>query len=103
MEAEDFSLAVEEAANGTVVWVTGELDMDTSAQLGECLKNLDGGPVTVDFSAVTFMDSSGIAAIARAMKHAARHRSTFALRSVQPNQRRLLEIAGLAEQLDLDE
>jgi len=102
MAAEDFSLAVEEAANGTVVWVTGELDMATSPELDDCLRSLNGAPITVDFSAVTFMDSGGVAVIARAMKHAAEHGSRFALRGVQPNQWRLLEIVGLAEQLDVD-
>ena len=82
--------------------VTGELDMATSPQLDECLKNLNGAPITVDLSAVTFMDSGGIAAISAAMKHAYEHGSTFALRGVQPFQRRLLEIVGLAKQLDLD-
>jgi len=102
MGENDFSLAVEPAANGTVVWVTGELDMDTSAQLEECLNSLDGAPITVDFSALTFMDSSGIAAISTALKHAAQQGSKFAVRGVQPNQWRLLEIVGLAEQLNVD-
>jgi anti-anti-sigma factor len=102
MGDEAFALAVEEAVTGTVVWVTGELDMATSPCLDECLESLNGVPVTVDFSAVTFMDSGGIAAIVRALKHSARHGSRFALRGVQPNQWRLLEIVGVAEQLEHD-
>jgi len=65
-------------------------------------EELERAPITVDFSAVTFMDSGGVAVIARAMKHAAEYGSRFALRGVQPHQWRLLEIVGLAEQLDLD-
>jgi anti-sigma B factor antagonist len=102
MAEQGFSLGVEQVAGGTVVRVAGELDLVTSLQLDECLKNLNGVPITVDLSAVTFMDSCGMAAISAAMKHADQHGSTFALRGVQPFQRRLLEIVGLAEQLDLD-
>ena len=102
MEAEEFSVAVEQGANGTVVWVAGEVDLATSPQLDECLKSLNGAPVAVDFSMVTVIDVSGIATIVRAMNHAAELGTSFALRDVQPMQRRVLEIAGLAEDLDLD-
>jgi anti-anti-sigma factor len=102
MGEDDFSLAVEEAVDRRIIWVGGELDMETAPRLDECLQSLDGAPITVDFSCVTFMDSAGIAVIVRAVKHAAHNASTFALRNVQPNQRRLLELVGLADLCDDD-
>jgi len=47
------------------------------------------------------MDSGGIAVIAKPLRRAAIVGSTFAARGVQPMQRRLFEITGLAEQLHL--
>ena len=49
------------------------------------------------------MESGGIAVIAKALRRAAIVGSTFAARGVQPMRRRLFEIAGLAEQLHLDD
>jgi anti-anti-sigma factor len=41
--------------------IAGEVDMVTAPQLAEALGSLEGsGPVTLDLSEVTFMDSSGL-------------------------------------------
>lgn len=43
--------------------VKGELDMATSDELGAVLKSARSGPVHLDFTEVTFMDSSGLRAL----------------------------------------
>jgi anti-sigma B factor antagonist len=86
-----------------VVRVAGELDMATAPRLDECLAGLGRQPVTLDLSALTFMYSGGIAVITKAMRHANEHDTSFAVRGVQPIQRRLFEITGLAEVLHLDD
>jgi anti-anti-sigma factor len=60
------------------------------------------GPVTVDLSALTFMDSSGLAVFDRALKRAARFGTTLTVRGVQPSQRRLFDIVGLTGPLKIE-
>ena len=84
-----FSLRVE-THDGPVVWLSGELDSATSPKFDECLRDLDGQTVTIDFSGLTFMDSSGLAVLIRRNKG---HR--LVLRAVQPAQMKLFAIAGL--------
>jgi len=103
MAGDDFSLAVEAAANGTVVWVTGEVDIETAPQLDDCLKSLDGASVTVDFSGVTFMDSSGIAVLAGAAKRSGERVGVVVLRGVHPRERRVLEITGMDSVLKIED
>ena len=103
MGSNEFTLAVEYEGPGCVVRVGGEVDMATAPQLDECLVNLASGSVTLDLSAVTFIDSGGLKVLVRAIKRAAETNTRFAVRGVQPAQQLLLEITGLAELLDRDD
>jgi anti-anti-sigma factor len=100
MEAEDFSLAVERNGDETVVWVSGEIDLATAPRLEECLLELDGQPIALDFSAVTFMDASGITVLLAAQTRA--RDGALALRGVQPAQMRVFEVTGVADRFNLD-
>ena len=102
MEPEQFSVTVEWSGSACVVHVTGEIDMATAPTLDECLTGLAGDTV-VDFSGVTFMDSNGVAILARAMKRASDHNVTFSVRGLRPAQRHILEITGLGEHLTLED
>src|SRR5690349_14160236 len=55
-----FLVGVERNDDETVVRVTGEIDLATAPRLEECLLELDGQAITLDLSAVTFMDATGI-------------------------------------------
>ena len=101
METEHFSLAVERNDGGqTVVRVTGEIDLATAPRLEDCLLELDGQPIALDFSAVTFMDASGVRVLLSTQKRAGDR--AFTLRGVQPPQMRVLEVAEVADQFNLD-
>jgi len=64
MDAVDgFALRLEQNGQGPVVWVSGELDIATAPLLSDCLDDFNGQPVTIDFSGVTFLDSSGLAVL----------------------------------------
>ncbi|MFB7175712.1 STAS domain-containing protein [Streptomyces sp. NPDC056254] len=82
--------------DATVLTVAGELDMDTAQDLTEAADaiELHGQTLTLDLSAVTFIDSSGLNALL-----ALRHRVHLA--------GGILELAGLCDQalhlLDLTE
>ena len=88
-----FSLTVEDDGRHVVVVVRGELDIATAPQLRECLTDFARRSITLDFSGVTFVDSSGVAALATALKQ----HSDVVLRGVGPVQRLVLEATGLAE------
>src|SRR5437763_15174478 len=48
---------------GHLITVAGEIDLATALQLAEYLAQFTDGPVTVDLSAVRFLDSSGMNAL----------------------------------------
>ena len=99
---EEFALAVDQDCHGSVVHIAGELDMATAPQLRQCLAELEGSSVTLDFSGVTFMDSGGVAALAWAMKRARQGGLELYVRGVRPAQMRVLEITGMADELRFD-
>ena len=100
MESEHFSLFVERNGDETVVRVTGEIDLATAPRLEDCLRRLDGQPIAVDFSAVTFMDASGISVLVKTQRRVAD--GALTLRGVQPAQLRVLEVTGVADRFNLD-
>ena len=69
----------------TVVTASGEIDLHHSTYLRvEIIRQLDGGEsVLLDMAAVSYIDSSGIAAMAQSLSHARSKGVEFAL--VQPN------------------
>ena len=99
---EDFALAVEQHSQGLVVRITGELDLATARQLRQCLVELDGRSVTLDFAGVTFMDSGGIAVLAWALKRAHQRGAELYVHGVRPAQMRVLEITGMADELNFN-
>ena len=101
MDAVDgLSVRVEQNGHGPVVRLSGELDIATSPMLSECLERLDGQAVMVDFSDVTFIDSSGLAVL---VNH---HKQTGAgklmLQGVQPALMKVFELTGLDEVFDFE-
>ena len=104
MDSEEaFSLAVDQDSHRSVVWITGELDIATAPRLRECLVDLNGRSVTLDFSGVTFMDSGGIAVLAWAMKRTRRGGAELRVRGVRAAQMQVLEITGIADDLDFED
>ena len=81
----------------TVLAVTGELDLVTAADFGDGLRHhLAGGPVLLDLSALSFMDSSGVRTLGEVLRDAAREGWTLAVRpEMQPTVRQVLDITGM--------
>ncbi len=101
------TLAVELAPAGEdgIAWLTarGELDMDTAEALEQAVARLlSGGPsvLAIDFSGVSFCDSSGIGALIRAHKVAAAHSCRLELHRVDPDVRRVFDLVGLDRPAD---
>jgi anti-sigma B factor antagonist len=81
----------------TVLEVTGEVDLSTADELrdaGTAALTPYGGTVRIDLAGVTFMDSTGLAALIAVYQHAGdRHR--VLVQNPRPNVQRLFEITGL--------
>jgi anti-anti-sigma factor len=76
------------------VIVTGEIDLSSAQELEDCLECPPGQDLTVDFSGVSFMDSTGINVLIRAAR---RLKGGHTLRLLRPQAavRRVLDICGL--------
>jgi anti-anti-sigma factor len=78
--------------------LSGELDLSTAVELEEVLRDAveDGGPILVDLSEVTFMDSTGIHAFLGAAV-SLRGRGCLILHGERDRVRRVLDLIKLDE------
>jgi anti-anti-sigma factor len=84
-----FDVQVETGPSGTIVKISGELDLVSEPQLNQALEQADGTPLTVDLSELAFMDSTGL----RALLGAARTYPDLKLQGpLEPPVQRLLEL-----------
>jgi anti-sigma B factor antagonist len=76
---------------GELIWLEGEIDMASADQLRSVLMEHRTGPLILDASNLTFMDSSGLKVLVEAA--ASRNGSgSLVLRRPSSSVRRLLEI-----------
>ena len=83
----------------TVVTVAGEIDMATASELRQGLVGTQGH-VIVDLRAVSFLDSSGIAALVTARKQLLETGGDLRLRKPQGIVRKVLEVTGLVSWIE---
>jgi anti-sigma B factor antagonist len=100
----DFALSTSQVEDYAVVAVTGELDVYTAPALEEALGDLvDAGTVrvVVDLSGVSFMDSTGLGLLIKALKWTREHGG--ALRIVANTDRvlKVFRVTGLDSVLSL--
>jgi anti-sigma B factor antagonist len=98
--AEGFSAKVVGLDGDTVVFLTGELDMATAPQLTGVLGPLvEHGPmeVVLDFSDLSFIDSSGIAALLDTQHRLGEQGRHLAVHNALRGTWRVFEIAGLLD------
>jgi anti-anti-sigma factor len=103
VKATPFTVHVDRASDGIVrVHAVGELDLATVPELKGVLRTelTSGENVTLDLSALEFIDSSGLQAILAALKEAASLPGALTISSsIPPQVHRLLEIAGVLDAL----
>lgn len=100
IEDEGFSAFWEDDDEAAVLRIKGELDLSASAALRACLLDeigLDGPPIVIDLSGVSFVDSTCLGVLISMMRQAQVTRGGLRLAAVQPRVRRALEIAALDE------
>lgn len=86
------------------VSVTGELDLASAPALRDAvLREMGAGnDVVLDISGVSFIDSTGLAAVVTVANHAKTHGRTFLLgRQIQPQPQRLMELTQVLAALEL--
>lgn len=85
-------------ADGTVVWLRGELDLSSVHELSGIMASaiLGDADVVVDLSDVEFMDASTVGVIIRARDFLQLRSRGLALRSPSRYAQRVLDLCGLA-------
>jgi anti-sigma B factor antagonist len=86
-----------------VVTIAGEVDIATVARLRERLSDLAAGglPLVADLDQVSFIDATGLGALAGAARAATEHGSSLHLVCARQQTRRLFRVTGLDRQIPL--
>jgi anti-sigma B factor antagonist len=95
----EFDVQVQELAGQVEVAVVGEVDLHTAGRLRDSLLEVaEQGhrQVVVDLGGVSFIDSSGLAALVTGLKRQREEGGSLTLRSPQPGVQRVLDITGLS-------
>ncbi len=81
---------------GTTIKITGEIDLATSPKARKViLSTLKKSNVLVNLSAVTYIDSSGVASLVEGLQMAKENHKTFYLLNISQNVRMVLELSHL--------
>jgi anti-anti-sigma factor len=99
------TIDVDEQGDRLVLTLRGELDPHTAPQLRSRIDEaLANGKVdlVLDLAGVTFIDSSGLRVVLRAHSEAGERNGRLVLRSPSATARRLLDITGLVDHIELD-
>jgi anti-sigma B factor antagonist len=91
-------IEIADTTSPTIVSLAGEIDLTSSRRLREVLLSIANAGehrVVVDMTNVTFMDSTGLAALVTARKRLTSMDGEIVLRGPSPGVRKLLEITGL--------
>ena len=88
---------VREEGDKLVAALNGEIDLDNAPEVRRMLLDCTGSgrDVLVDLSAVSYIDSSGIASLIEALQNAAAGGGALGLVAVSPQAMRVFELARL--------
>ena len=86
-----------------VVTVAGEVDIATVAELRKRLAAMaaSGVPLVADLDQVSFIDATGLGALAGAAREATEHGTSLYVVCARPQTRRLFRVTGLDRQIPL--
>jgi|SRR3954468_1514633 len=105
MDSESTLAGADQLDRASVVRLAGVLDLGSAADLERRLERAidEAGErdITVDFTAVTFMDATAMRVIVEATRDGSNRGASVVLRNLHPFHRRLFDIAGDAERLTI--
>jgi len=100
-------LAVESGGHVGTVSIAGEVDPHTAPELESELDALLGdsevSTLVLELRALTFIDSSGLRVLVQALKRLDDRSGRLVLRNPNAATRRLLDVTGLTEHVELEE
>jgi anti-anti-sigma factor len=99
-----FKVESESASGLRTVSVTGELDQGTAPELREALAEALGDPtmaVLVDLSDCNFIDSTGLSLLVETKRRLAEDQRRFGVCCADADVRRLLELTGIDQAVNL--
>jgi anti-sigma B factor antagonist len=101
-EAWPLDIEIGETGDIRVVQLRGELDLASVARLTEVLEEIAADRVVVDLSGISFIDSSGVAALVRTQQHMAAADQDLVLTRPSGTVARVFEILGISFLLEAD-
>jgi anti-sigma B factor antagonist len=101
--AKELTLRTRRGPGYVIVAVAGEVDIATVDRLRERLTALAarGVPLIADLDQVSFIDATGLGALAGAARQAADHGTSLYVVCDRPQTRRLFRVTGLDRQIPL--
>ena len=93
-------LTITPTAEGCVV--EGEIDAHTAPSLASALANLSSARCTLDLAGVLFIDSSGLRVLIEAHQRAIADGGAVQIIHASPAVRRVFEISGVDQYLNVD-
>lgn len=97
----DWSVQVDTGDGPSRVTVRGELDAATAGDLAQHLRGTSSAVVELDLEGVSFIDSSGLAALIEAHQRLAAAQRRLVIAADSPVVRRVLDLSGITDYLDL--
>ena len=99
----DFKISSESRGGARVISVAGDLDLSTHEKLGERLVEEagKGEPVIVDLAKCGFIDSSGLRSILIGLRASGEKGSGLSVAAPGPQVRRILEMTGLDQEVEI--
>ncbi|PRO65894.1 STAS domain-containing protein [Alkalicoccus urumqiensis] len=101
----NLDIQVHEHEQETVAFVNGEVDVYTASKLKETITPLaeeENNRLVVDLAGVDYIDSTGLGIFIGALKTAEKSGSSLVLTGLNDRVRRLFEITGLHEVIQID-
>lgn len=96
----EFTFVIRDLPDVRVVAFRGELDLATVGGLAEALITISGPLVVADLADLTFMDSTGIGALALARKEITAAGNRLVITRPQGIVRRALDIVGMGDWIE---
>ena len=92
-----FGIDVDHDGSGVVLRASGELDAASAQELGEAFHGAarPGQPLALDLAGVTFIDSSGLRAIASEARRYHDSGTSFRISATSESVHRILQMTGL--------
>ena len=100
----ELTVTLKPAVEKYVIAVAGEIDISNADKVRDAIDLALEQPceaVCLDFSQVSYIDSTGIGVLVGASHHAAEHEKAFSVEHAQPNVLRVVQLLGVDEEINI--